>query len=242
MTPRTAGQTVPDTLFRTRHGSAWQDLSTADVFAGKRVVLFALPGAYTPTCSSSMVPRYQELLPHFQAAGVDTVACLSVNDAFVMDAWQRDQHAPGLLFLPDGNAAFTRGMGMAVDKADLGFGQRSWRYAMVVDDGVITQLFSEPQEPGDPYGASEPDTVLAWLDPSAAVTDIVLVGREGCSHCDTARGLLGDAGLPFQEIDASPRRLRALTGRTTTPQVFVDGKHIGGADDLADWLRARSAA
>ncbi|RYG63162.1 peroxiredoxin, partial [bacterium] len=134
------GQRVPEVTFRTRVDGAWKDLKTSDVFAGKKVVLFALPGAFTPTCSSSHVPRYNELEPAFKARGIDTIACLSVNDTFVMNEWSKDQHAEKLVFLPDGNGEFSKGMGMLVDKAAVGFGPRSWRYSMLVDDGVIKKM------------------------------------------------------------------------------------------------------
>jgi peroxiredoxin/glutaredoxin len=238
-----AGQPAPDVTLRVRHNGAWADLRTAELFAGKTVVLFALPGAFTPTCSSSHVPRYQERLPELRAAGVDTVAVLSVNDAFVMDAWQVDQRAPDLLFLPDGNAEFTRAMGMAVDKDELGFGVRSWRYSMVVRDGVIARMFIEPDVPGDPYQVSDADTLLHYLLGEASpAPDVAMITRPGCSHCARAKALLAAAGLAYDEIPATPRRLLATSGRATTPQVFIDGAAIGGADELAAWLRARGSA
>ena len=141
------GQRVPDVTFRTRVDGQWKDVTTKDVFAGKKVVVFALPGAFTPTCSSSHVPRYNELADEFKRRGVDTIACVSVNDAFVMDEWGKAQHAEKVLFLPDGNGEFTEKMGMLVDKANLGFGKRSWRYSMLVEDGVVRSLNIE-ESPG----------------------------------------------------------------------------------------------
>jgi len=234
-----SGTRLPDLTFRFREGAAWIDRTTADLFAGKRVVAFALPGAFTPTCSSSHVPRYNELHPQFAAAGVDELMVISVNDPFVMEAWQRDQGADHVTFLPDGNGELTDALGMLVDKSDLRFGPRSWRYAMIVDDGVVTQAFVEPEVPGDPFGASDADSVLAWLGADAAVTDVVLVGRPGCVFCERAKAMLSAAGLPFEEVAASPRRLRALSGRTTTPQIFIDGAWVGGAEELGEWLAAR---
>ena len=126
------------------------DLSSNDLFKGKTVVVFSLPGAFTPTCSSTHVPRYNQLTPVLKQHGVDEVICVSVNDAFVMNEWQKEQKAFNLTFLPDGNGDFSRGMGMLVPKNDLGFGDRSWRYSMLVKDGVIEKMFIEPDVPGDP--------------------------------------------------------------------------------------------
>lgn len=238
MNHRQVGQSVPEVTFRVREGATWKDVTTPQLFAGKRVVLFALPGAYTPTCSSSHVPRYHELFPRFRDVGVDAIYCLSVNDTFVMNAWQADQGAHDIGFLPDGNGTFTREMGFLVDKGDLGFGPRSWRYAMVVNDGVIERLFVEEERPGDPYDVSDADTVLTALGGSAG-PDILLVTKPGCAHCERAKDALSAKGLGYAELPSSPRTLRALPGARTTPQVFVDGQHLGGADALVAWLAAR---
>ena len=106
------GQQVPQTTFRTRHDHEWVDVSTDEVFKGKTVVVFALPGAFTPTCSSTHVPRYNQLTPALKQHGVDEVICISVNDAFVMNEWRKEQQAANVTFLPDGNGDFSRGMGM----------------------------------------------------------------------------------------------------------------------------------
>ncbi len=145
----------------------WQDLSNDDIFIGKKVVLFALPGAFTPTCSISHLPRYEELHGEFTAVGVDQIICLSVNDAFVMYQWGKQQGAKKVLLLPDGSGEFTRKMGMLVNKDNLGFGYRSWRYSMLVDDGEIIKIFSEPgfadNCPDDPFEISDADTMLGYL-------------------------------------------------------------------------------
>lgn len=231
------GKRVPEVTFRTREGAKWKDVSTNDLFAGRKVVVFALPGAFTPTCSSAHVPRYNELAPAFAERGVDAILCVSVNDAFVMNEWAKDQHADRITFVPDGNGEFTAGMGMLVDKRNLGFGQRSWRYSMLVNDGVIEKMFIEPEREGDPFEVSDADTMLRYLDPNArAPRDVVLIGREGCAHCARARELLRERGWAFDEIDASPRRLRGTSGKSTTPQIFIDGEYIGGADELEKYL------
>lgn len=234
------GDRVPDVTFRIRKDGEMVKLTTAEVFANKKVVLFALPGAFTPTCSSAHVPRYNELAPAFQAAAVDSIVCLAVNDPFVMAEWAASQHADHVQFLSDGNGEFTEQMGMLVDKADLSFGKRSWRYSALVENGVITKLFSEPDKPGDPYEVSDADTMLRHLAPDAKPPhDIVLFTKPGCSHCARAKQLLGDQGWIYDELPSTPRRLRALSGRATTPQVFIDGTYIGGADELAHYLAAQ---
>ena len=167
---------VPEVTFHTRvrdesiegpNPYRWQDVTTADLFAGKRVVVFSLPGAFTPTCSTYQLPGYDDKFEDFQALGIDEVYCLSVNDSFVMNAWFKQQEVKNVKPIPDGSGEFTYAMGMSVNKANLGFGFRSWRYAMVVNDGEIEQLFEEPGKVGncpvDPYEVSDPDTVLQYL-------------------------------------------------------------------------------
>ncbi|RMH42406.1 MAG: peroxiredoxin [Deltaproteobacteria bacterium] len=167
---------VPDVVFKTRvrdesiggdNPFRWQDLSTQDVFGGKRVVLFALPGAFTPTCSSTHLPGYEAKHDELIALGIDEVICLSVNDAFVMYQWGKHLGIQKVFLLPDGNGEFTRKMGMLVDKSNLGFGYRSWRYSMVVDDGEIEQMFVEPgfsdNCPTDSFEVSDVDTMLNYL-------------------------------------------------------------------------------
>lgn len=240
------GQRVPDVTFRTRRGHEWLDVTSDEIFNGKAVVLFSLPGAFTPTCSSSHVPRYNQLVPQFTANGIDDVICVSVNDAFVMNEWQRSQGADRVTFLPDGNGEFSDKMGLLVGKEDLGFGKRSWRYSMLVRDGVIEKMFIEPEEAGDPYGVSDADTMLRYVDPQGELPhDVAVFTRDGCPHCVRAKGLLRDAGIEFDELllnrDYTDQTLRAVSSTFTYPQVFIDGKHIGGSDDLAAWMDQRAA-
>lgn len=239
------GQRVPNVTFRTRQGHEWHDVTSGEIFDGKSVVVFSLPGAFTPTCSSSHVPRYNQLVPQFTANGIDEVVCISVNDAFVMNEWQRSQDADRVTFLPDGNGEFSNEMGLLVGKEDLGFGKRSWRYSMLVRDGVIEKMFIEPEEDGDPFGVSDADTMLKYLDPDGELPhDVAVFTREGCPYCVRAKGLLRDAGIEFEELllnrDYTDQTLRAVSSKTTYPQVFVDGNHIGGSDDLAAWLERRA--
>jgi glutathione-dependent peroxiredoxin len=237
------GQKVPSVVFKTREGGEWKDLSTADLFAGRTVVLFALPGAFTPTCSSSHLPRYEELASAFRAAGVDDVVCLSVNDGFVMEAWAREQGVESVHLVSDGNGDFTREMGMLVDKRDLGFGPRSWRYSMLVRDGVIEKMFIEPEKPGDPYEVSDADTMLRHVAPDARREPFAAIfTRPGCPHCARAKKALEERGFAYEEIvvgrAVSTRALEAVTGATTVPQVFVEGRCVGGADELVRHLAA----
>jgi peroxiredoxin len=168
---------VPNVTFKTRvrdesiggpNPFRWQDLSTSEIFDGKRVVLFSLPGAFTPTCTTEQCPAFEAAYDDLRGAGADEVYCLSVNDAFVMYQWAKHLGLKKLKVLPDGSADFTRRMGMLVKKDHLGFGQRSWRYAAVIDDGIVTAWFEEPgiNDEGsddDPYGKSAPEPVLDWL-------------------------------------------------------------------------------
>ena len=167
---------VPKTVFRTRQRNdalegpnpfEWKNVSSGDVFKGKRVVLFAIPGAFTPTCSTTHLPGYEAKYDEFKALGVDEVICLSVNDAFVMYQWGLHQGAKNVKLLPDGSGTFSRHMGMLVDKENLGFGMRSWRYSMYVEDGEIKKMFVEAGLEDncgtDPFEVSDADTILSWL-------------------------------------------------------------------------------
>ena len=236
------GQRVPQVTFRARTESDWKPVTTDEIFKGKTVVVFSLPGAFTPTCSSTHVPRYNELAPAFLANGVDRVVCISVNDAFVMNEWARTQECANILMVPDGNGEFTEKMGMLVDKTELGFGKRSWRYSMLVKDGVVQKMFIEPQKPGDPFEVSDADTLLAYVNPKAKKPDqVAILTREGCGYCAKAKALLTDLGYDYAEVPlAHPVRSRvvgAVTGESTVPQVFINGQRIGGLEALERWAR-----
>lgn len=239
------GQLVPEVKFRLREQGEWVDVTTGELFAGKTVVLFALPGAYTPTCSAAHLPRYEALAPAFEARGVDAILCLAVNDGFVMEAWAREQGVNRVRMIADGNGEFSRAMGVLVDRSELGFGPRSRRYSMLVRDGRIEKMFVEPDLPGDPYQVSDADTLLAYLDPEAARGDeVALFTRPGCPHCARAKALLDGQGLRYEEIvidgALSVRALRAVSGADTVPQIYINGEHIGSADALE--LRLQRAA
>jgi glutaredoxin-like protein len=239
------GQKVPSVMFRTRRAHEWVDVSSDDIFKNRTVVVFALPGAFTPTCSSTHVPRYNQLTPVLKQHGVDEVICISVNDAFVMNQWQQEQNARNLSFIPDGNGDFSRGMGMLVAKNDIGFGDRSWRYSMLVKNGVIEKMFIEANVPGDPFEVSDADTMLSYIAPNASKPlDVTVFTREGCEHCARAKGMLKDAGIKYEELvlnrDYREATLRAISKTATVPQIFINGEHIGGSDELQSYLKTKT--
>lgn len=188
---------MPAVTFRTRKGNDWLDINSKDLFAGKNIVVFSLPGAFTPTCSSTHLPRYNQLAGLFKQNGVDEIVCVSVNDSFVMNAWKEDQEAENITVIPDGNGEFSEKMGMLVDKTAIGFGKRSWRYSMYVSDGVIKKMFIEPEKEGDPFEVSDADTMLAYLAPEASVQEpLTVFTKIGCPHCEKAKNLLLESYRP----------------------------------------------
>lgn len=171
------GKTVPNVTFKTRvrdesiegpNPFRWEDQSTKDIFAGKRVILFSLPGAFTPTCSTYQLPDFEQLAGKFAEHGIEDIFCLSVNDAFVMNAWGKGQGLESIKLIPDGSGEFTRQMGMLVKKDNLGFGMRSWRYAAIINDGKVEAWFEEPGYcdncEDDPYGVSSPQNLMKYLE------------------------------------------------------------------------------
>lgn len=170
------GDKLPDVTFRTRvrddsiegpNPFRWEDLTTDDLFKGKRVILFSLPGAFTPTCSTYQLPGFEENYEEFKSLGIDEIYCMSVNDSFVMNKWREWQKIEHVKVIPDGSAEFTDKVGMLVDKNNLGFGKRSWRYAAIVNDGAVEAFFEEPgrcdNHPEDPYGESSPENLMKAL-------------------------------------------------------------------------------
>ncbi len=167
---------LPDVTFKTRvrndalegdNPFEWKDVTTKDLFAGQNVVLFALPGAFTPTCSSTHLPGYEAAFEEMKALGVDAVICLSVNDTFSMNQWGKQLGAQNVFMLPDGSGEFTRKMGMLVDKSNLGFGYRSWRYSLFAQNGEVKKLFAEEGFSdncgSDPFEVSDAQTMVNWL-------------------------------------------------------------------------------
>ena len=165
---------VPQVQFVFRENGEFVNRTTADLFDGKRVIIFSLPGAFTPSCSAYQLPGFEEKYEDFAALGIDAIYCVSVNDGFVMNAWAQDQNIEKVKLIPDGNAYFTRSMGFLVNKSNLGFGQRSWRYAAVVDNGVIEKLFVEDGQRDnadtDPYEATTPEAVFEYVKTSVRET------------------------------------------------------------------------
>lgn len=172
----TENKRIPNVVFKTRvrdesvvgpNPYRWEDVASKDLFKRKRAILFSLPGAFTPTCSTYQLPDFEKLFPEFQALGIKDIYCISVNDAFVMNAWAKQQDLKNVQVIPDGSGIFTKKMKMLVKKDNLGFGPRSWRYAAVIKNGIIEKMFIEPGMedncPLDPYAESSPQNVLAWL-------------------------------------------------------------------------------
>ena len=239
--PSREGSRVPDAELAELVDGKVKRLRSAELFGGRKVILFALPGAFTPTCSTAHVPGYRARLKDFHEAGVDDVICLSVNDPFVMEAWQRSEKAEGVRFIADPYAEFTDAMGMAVDHRDASLGTRSWRYSMLVNDGRIEKMFIEPDEPGDPFKVSDADTLFKYLRPDRKTFGPVLVlAREGCSFCARAKELLQQRGISFDAVhmgeELTMEGVKAAAGVARVPQVFIDGKLIGGAEQLEQFL------
>ena len=235
-------QNVPSITWPTRQNNEWVNVQSDDIFKNRTVVVFSLPGAFTPTCSSSHLPRYNELAPVFAENGVDEVLCVSVNDTFVMNAWAAAQESNNITMIADGTGSFTDGMGMLVDKSDIGFGMRSWRYSMLVKNGVVQKMFIEADVEGDPFDVSDADTMLNYINPDAkAPTVATILSKADCPFCAKAKAALTKAGIAYEEVliankDITSKTLRAIANAETVPQVFIDGKHIGGSEQLTAYL------
>lgn len=233
---------------RTKEG-AWSKLHLQDdILKGKKVVIFSLPGAFTPTCSSSHLPRYEALYDTFRANGIDEVYCASVNDTFVMNEWAGHQGVEKVKMLPDGNGELTNLMGMLASKNDLGFGVRSWRYSVLIEDGVVVEHFIEPDKEGDPFEVSDADTMLNAINKDAvAPKNVTVFTKTGCPFCKEAKDLLLANNMPYAEVvltDAD--RLKVLAGilgttTVTVPQIFIEGERIGGVAEFKKLLEINHA-
>jgi glutathione-dependent peroxiredoxin len=235
------GSQVPDVELAELKDGKVRRFRSSELFGGRRVILFALPGAFTPTCSTAHVPGYVARLRDFREAGVDDVVCLSVNDPFVMEAWQRSEKAQGIHFIADPFAEFTRAMGMAVDNREALLGVRSWRYSMFVNDGRIEKMFIEPDKPGDPFEVSDADVMLEYLRPDhRSIGAVLMLARHGCPYCARAKSLLEQRGIAFDAVyigeGLTMQGVKAAAGVARVPQIFIDGKLIGGADELERYL------
>ena len=226
------GKQVPNCVFKSKKRSiSLLDISTDKIFKGKKVVFFALPGAFTPTCTMEQLPRYEQLAKLFIENGIDEVVCLGVNDPFIMEKWGEDMHINEVRILADGNAEFTKAMGMDIDLSGAGLGTRSKRYSMYVEDGVIKKMFIEDE--GNPTGmsVSDADTMFKYLFPNKpAVPNIALIVQPGCPDCAKMKLMLEEAKLPYEQLrygyEVLGSMMKAITGESTFPQVFIDGKHI----------------
>ena len=238
------GNKVPQVDFKLHENNQWVATNSAELFDNKTVVVFSLPGAFTPTCSSTHLPRYEELAPVFKANGVDSILCVSVNDGFVMEAWGKDQGLTTVRPIADGNGAFTEGMGMLVDKSAIGFGKRSWRYSMLVKNGVVMKMFIEPDVEGDPFLVSDADTMLNFIAPDATKPEqVALFTKVGCPFCAAAKDELKAAGVDYFELpladNVRQRLLSAVAGKATSPQMFVNGALVGDGAAISEWVKAR---
>jgi len=163
---------IPNADFVQRVAGEFVKIMSDDLFKGKNVVLFSLPGAFTPTCSEKQLPAYEEMYDRFKAAGVDEVYCVSVNDGFVMNAWAKDQGIEKVKLLADGNGDFTDSMGMLCTKRAKGFANRSWRYSLYAKNGIVQEAFIEPgfnhkDEDDDPYTCTDPETMIQFIEADA---------------------------------------------------------------------------
>jgi peroxiredoxin/glutaredoxin len=240
--PSREGTRVPDVELCQLSDGKVERITTSQLFDGRRVILFALPGAFTPTCSTAHVPGYVAYKREFREAGVDDIICLSVNDPYVMEAWQRSEKAEGIHFVADPFAEFTRAMGMTIDNREAALGTRSWRYSMFVDDGRIQKMFIEPDQPGDPFEVSDAETMLRYLRPNEpALGAVLMLARHGCPYCRRAKQMLTERGIPYEAVhlgeELTMQGVRAASGAATVPQVFVNGKLIGDSEQLAEFLR-----
>jgi glutathione-dependent peroxiredoxin len=237
------GRSVPSVTLAEMQDGRLRQIRAPELFEGRRVILFALPGAFTPTCSTAHVPGYVALLSEFKAAGIDDVICLSVNDPYVMQAWRQSEKAQGIHFVADPFAEFTTAMGMAVDHRDTLLGTRSWRYSMLVENGTIEKMFIEPDKAGDPFEVSDAETMLRYLRPDRrSLGPVLVLARHGCPFCARAEAMLTERGIVFDAVylgdELTMRGVKAASGSSTVPQVFIGGQLVGGSDQLARFLEA----
>ena len=238
------GHRVPSVTFNIRQNFHWVSRNTEYFFKNKRVVVFALPGAFTPVCSSLHLPSYNDLYDSLRANGVDDVYCLAVNDGFVLEAWKKAEKADKITMLPDVDGEFSSRLGFLVDKGEQCLGNRSWRYAMVVDDQVIEKMFIEPPERGpDPYGESSAETVLHYLNPAAALPrSVTAFLKHDCLDCEEMKAMLRRYRIPFEELylndNFTIKTVKALSGSSYLPQIFVNGVRFENQKDLEERLCA----
>lgn len=229
------GKQVPQVTLKSKQRSInLLDISTEKIFSGKKVVFFALPGAFTPTCTMEQLPRYEQLSKPFKDNGIDEVVCLSVNDPFVMERWGIELNIKEVKLLSDGNCEFTKKMDAGIDLSGACLGMRSRRYSMYVENGVIQKMFLESGDSPTDMTVSDADTMYKYLFPKKdAIPNITLIVLDGCPDCAKMRLLLESADIPFEQLrygtDLKGSAMKALTGEKTFPQIFIDGKHISSS-------------
>lgn len=217
-----AGTKVPDVTFRIREDHSWVYRTTYDFFRYKRVIVFALPGAFNPVCSSIYLPAYNDLYDTFRASGIDDIYCLAMNDGFVLEAWRQAEKAEKITMLPDVDGEFTKKLGFLS-------GDHSWRYSMIVNDKVIEKMFIETDADSvDPYSLSSAEMMLSYLDPKAVLPESVTIfTKHGCGNCEAVKEYFNNLNIPFDELilneDFTIRTVRAISGSTFLPQIFVNG-------------------
>ncbi|AWX15828.1 glutathione peroxidase [Mergibacter septicus] len=238
MSQNLEGKKLPEVTFKIYQDGTWVSPTTSELFDNKTIVLFGLPGAFTPACSISHLPRYNQLADTFKRYGVDDVLVVSVNDTFVMNAWKKAEKADKVTFIPDGNGEFSQALGLLSPKTAIGLGDRSRRYSMLVKNGVVEKFFIE--EDDHDVTVSGADAMLAYIAPNHQEQIATLFTKTDCPYCAKAKQLLTDHHIQYDEIvigkNATADSLKAVSGRTTVPQVFINGKHIGGSDDLEKYL------
>lgn len=226
------GHRVPMVTFRVWENNRWVNKNSDHFFKNKRVILFALPGAFSPICSILHLPSYNDLYDTFRENGIDDVYCLSVNDGFVLEAWKRAEKARKITMLPDADGEFTSKLGFLVDKSEMCMGERSWRYSMIINNSVIEKMFIEPVgQESDPYGQSSAETMLKYLNPSARSPDsVVIFSKHGCVECEAAKEILRIHKVPYEELmlddDFTIRTVKGISGTTFLPQIFINGKRM----------------
>lgn len=251
------GQPIPNTNLATLTEGVIKSHETKELFGKGRHIIFALPGAFTPTCSATHLPNYEHYsYTFFRRFGVSSVSCISVNDPFVMSVWAEEQKSYNVSLYSDGNAEFAKAMGMDVDDSHLYFGTRSWRYSMLVEDGIIKKMFIEPEKPGDPFEVSDAKTMFDYLQENykeetkanhvVEPKKLLIIAGKTCSVCHELFNEMWryeHLGLDDYEIvyvgeEISQLALAAIAQPPTTPQIFVDGLHIGGYDQFNVYVDA----
>lgn len=240
------GQKIPAFEFFMFKGEDWISRTTEKLFGHSRVVVFAIPGAFSPICSTLHLPRYNELYETFRSYGIEEVYCLAVNDSFVLNAWKKAERADNIVMLPDPDGEFTKKLGFLVNRNEVCLGNRSWRYSMVINNGVIEKMFIEKGDKGkDPYGESSAENMLKYLNPDVELPpSITLFSKTSCRICAAIRALLEKHHLPFEELHLNEeytiKTAKALTGpMEELPVLFINGTKFSKIEELEAYLSTR---